>query len=359
MEQDPQAIQAVKERADKAAEFHSVLTKALTGSPSPLSILRTEIKGFVGEVDRQLRQQTDNEIRQELELVAVDLSEILQEIAGFTEDWARLVPKVAKWQPGEDPELLLEYQKRAEVLVRDFHKASRESLGKAIKKADQIGRGGTEMTKRRIIQNALARLSHACFEARNAWIVAASEVVPANNLELKALRDTLTRLTPRIEERREVHRTQVAKRLGEQAQVDRAATLKSLRDRVGQADAHYLELNRRAMAAMESVVSMDQTTIQTLEQRRAAVSAQLQKVEALRRESAESSAAVERLKKDERISMAGAVSYKPLEPILAGPFDLSKLNQAVGTGGAVALLVLMVTWASTRRRGPSKSSTQQ
>jgi hypothetical protein len=103
MEQDPQAIQAVKERADKAAEFHSVLTKALTGSPSPLSILRTEIKGFVGEVDRQLRQQTDNEIRQELELVAVDLSEILQEIAGFTEDWARLVPGISEAGGGAGP----------------------------------------------------------------------------------------------------------------------------------------------------------------------------------------------------------------------------------------------------------------
>ena len=359
MQKDTKAVQTVQERAGKAADFHVVLTQALMGSPSSLSILRTEIKGFIGEVDRQLRQQTDSEIRRELELVAVDLAEFLQQTAGFAEDWSRLLPKVAAWQPGADPELLLEYQKRAEVLVRGFHKASRVALGKAIKKADQIGRGGTEMTKRRIIQNALASLSHACFEARNEWIVTASEVVPANNLELKALRDALTKLTPRIEERREFHRAQVAQRLAKQRQTDRAATLSSLRARVGEADAHHRELNRRAMESMESMVSLDQTAIQTLEQRRAAVSAQHQKVEKLRRELEESSTAVARLKKDERISMAGAVNYEPLEPILAGEFDLSRLNRALGSGGVVALLVLLVAWASTRRRGRSDSATQR
>ena len=168
----------------------------------------------------------------------------------------------------------------------------------------------------------------------------------------------MTKLTPRLAERREIHRAQVAQRLVEQRRSDRAATLASLRTRVAEAEAYYRKLNRQAMAAMESMVSMDQMAIQTLEQRRASVSTQHQKVEKLRSELEGISATVARLKKDERISMAGAVNYEPLEPILAGPFDLSRLGGALGSGVAVALLVLVVAWASTRRRGRSDTATQ-
>ena len=352
MSDDPELMLAITERANKAREFHGVLTKAMSQSQTPLSKLLVSIRAFMDEVDEQLQKQTDSEIRRELELINENLSDHRDQAEEFSENWDLLGPKVAGWQPGDDPDLLLEYQKRAEVLVREFHAKSRVSLGLAIKQGDQIGRTGTEMAMRRVIQSALAKFSHVCFETRNEWILAASGVVPANNLELKALRITLVNLVPRIQERREAHKAEVAKKLVAQRDAEWTAELGRLKQELEDANQRQRELNGRMMAVMDDVAEKQQATQETLQARRDEVEGQQEVVAELDREWTRLVSHAQHLESGQEITMAGAVSYGSLKPVLPSQFDFEKIDRAAALGGGVAVAFILVFWFLSRPRRP-------
>ncbi len=352
----PRLSQMLQERSAKARSFHAALTDAMSEAQTPLTSLLANIGRFSREVDAQLDKQTDAEIRRELELVKVDLADYKEQTDAFIESWDLLTPKVARWKPEDPTDLLLEYQEKSETLVRDFHADSRVALASAIKKADEIGRGGKELAMRRIIQNALAKPSHACFEARKEWVRSASGVVPANHLELKALRDTLVKLTQRIEDKRRTHRVEVAAQLTEQRDADREIELQQLRARAEEAADDYRELSRLAMKAADAVIQSNEDAFASIEQRRAEIDAQRGRVVQLDREAAKLAVRVERLEDDEAISLAGALVYGPTEFEPPRQFDLARADVAGGAGGGVAILVVVLFWLLAPRRSVAPAS---
>ncbi|MFQ5412445.1 MAG: hypothetical protein ACE5EC_09095, partial [Phycisphaerae bacterium] len=142
MSTDRELVERMAERTAKARAFHEVLATAVSGSQTPLTTLLSSIDSFSSEVQRQLEIQTDPEILQELETVAVGLSDYARHAETYADQWDELAPKMASWTPTDDPDLLLEYQKQAETLVRTFYDQSRKSFGDVTSQADAIGRGG-------------------------------------------------------------------------------------------------------------------------------------------------------------------------------------------------------------------------
>lgn len=350
MASDRDLAERMAERDSKANEFHRVLTTAISGAQTPLTALLAGIDAFSSEVQRQLAIQTDPDIRRELEAIAVSLTDYTDRAETFADRWDELAPKVASWTPKSDPDLLLEYQKQAESLVRAFYDESRKAFGEVTKQADAIGRGGSEMTQRRIIHNSLQKLSHAGHAARNEWIESVDGVVPANNRELQALRDTLRNLASRIDQGRAVHRAAVEKELAQQRETLWAAGLDRLKTRVTTAEARFRDLSKQAMTAMESALKEDQTMIREMRTRRDEIDRQKETVSRLELDLRELDNQIDRLEAGEAISMAGAVRYEPAKPVARALFDWSRRTPALGLSGIVALLFTTLVWVLSRQR---------
>ncbi len=180
------------------------------------------------------------ELHRELEQVRRLLLDLQESAHAFATDWDQLAPKLASWTPAEltirqaadsptlqpttaDPlprgqeadepttpnylailtqgELLLEYHAAAEKLIYRFYEASKSKLAQAIQSADQIARHGEPLPTRRIIRDQLAKAGHNAHAARNDWILAAQDLIPANNLQLKSLGDDLENLLERFDPR--------------------------------------------------------------------------------------------------------------------------------------------------------------
>ncbi|MFH1417867.1 MAG: hypothetical protein ABII12_06235 [Planctomycetota bacterium] len=351
---DMELMQAVEERDANAGEFHSALTQAMSESQVPLSTLLTAISTIVSEVDKQLAAQPDKEIQREIEEVAVDLRDYLAQAEEFSMRWDDLAPKVGTWKNGGDADLLLEYQKKAESLIREFHAGSRKSFGDAAKKIDAIGRGGSEMTKRRVIQNQLLKASHACLEARNEWIIAARGAVPRYNLELKALRNAIRDITPRVTERRRHHQQRLAEQLLKARSDERVARGQRLQERESDAVQRHQQLSDRFLKLDAAVAEGDAGFDAELQQRQRDLREQEDTVARLRRELATTDREMQRLSGSEEVSLAGVVSYRSLAPLVPSRFDPEKRAGAAAVGGTAAVLLMFGAWVLTR----TKRSTQ-
>ncbi|MBK8270305.1 MAG: hypothetical protein IPK83_19215 [Planctomycetes bacterium] len=200
------------------------------------------------------------------------------------------------------------------------------------------------MTQRRIIQAQLAKHAQSCFEQRNEWTVAASEVVPANNPELKALRSALVGLTPRIDEGRARIRDDVAKQLAEKRKNDWLAEETRLKDVVSKAEVAHRTLAQQAMAAMQTALNVDDSTIKALQARREEIAAQQEVISGLERDVAEHLARVARLKTATSVNMAGLATYQSLESPTIASFDTTRLNAGLSLGAGVTLLMMFVIY---------------
>ena len=351
---DVKLMQAVEQRDVKARDFHRVLTGAMSASETPLTSMLATLEGFCVEVKKQLAEQSDEAIRRELELVAFDLEDYRDNVMRFSREWDELAPKVAAWNVGCSPDVLIEYQQKAETLVRRLHKQSRNSLGATVNKTDAIGRGGSEMTKRRIIQSALMKLAHACDEARTKWIVSAWGVVPANHLELKALRGAILDLTPRIEERRQYHREKLVEHLAEARTDERAARMRQLEDQLAEATRQHQELSDQYLKVDSALSQSDEQLSAELERRREEIQKKREDITHFEKEETALSDQIELVRAADKVNLAGAVTYRSLEPLLPNRFNLDKSNGAVALGGAVALLFVFSVWLVSRTRQSSQ-----
>lgn len=353
---DAELVQAMQQRDSQAREMHRVLTEAMSKSQIPLARLLTEINSLASAAVQELADQTDKEIRRELEQITVDIGDYQRQAEAFSRSWDEIAPKVAAWKAGGDAELLREYQGKVETLIRGFHSESGRSFGSAAAKADSIGRGGSEMTKRRIIQSRLLKASRECLEARNEWIMAARGVVPRYNLELKALDEAIGDLAPRIEQRRAQHRAKLAEHLEKLRTDERAAESQRLHARVNEAARQYQLLSDEFLKA-DSLSTADADLAQGFQKQQAQIDDQEKLLARLDGEAADVQREIERLQGSAEVSLSDAVTYSAGEPIVPGRLEPRRLNRAFTFGGAVAGVFLMGYWVTTgmqlRRRFPA------
>ena len=251
----------------------------------------------------------------------------------------------------------MEYQGKAEELVRELHKQSLLWLGAAGAKADAIGRQGSEMTKRRIIQSALLDVAHSCDEARKSWLLAARDVVPANNLELKALRNAINDLTPRIERRRESHRAKLVEHLGKVRADEWVAREQQLRSESADATRRHQELSEQFLKVDSALSEDDRQAEAELRDRRDAIRVRMAELAELERDVVATGGQIEILRAGRPVDVAGTVSYQSLAPILPSRFDLEKSRAAVGLGGILAGMFMFGTWLLSRPRRPVPGGT--
>jgi hypothetical protein len=348
-------VQALDQRDAKAREFHRALTEAMSASQTPLTAMLAVLDEFLAEVKRQLAMQHDQEIRGELEQVAMDLADCRQQAEAFSIGWDELAPKVAAWRAGGSPDLLIEYQKKIESLVRGLYRQSGTTLGAAGRKVDAIGRGGSEMTKRNIIHDALLKLAYACDQARMNWVDAAKDAVPANNLELKGLRNAIQDLTPRIEARQDYHRQRLVEHLGKVRAEERTARLQQMRLQLAEATGRHQELSEAYLETDSALSQQDEQLQAELRLRREKIQTKRDQVAKLQRDETALGTRIELVRAARKLSLAGAASYQPLEAVLPGDLRLENLNEAIGLGGGVAVLFAFGVWFASR---PKRSSRQ-
>jgi len=353
---DVELSRAMQDRAAKAAAMHGLLATVMSGSMDGLDQMLQRIDDMVVEVREQLKQQSHPEIRRELELLASDLSEYAALAGTFATDWRRLAGRVEGWRAGDGSEMVIEFQHEAEKLVRGFHGEGRLPFSAAAEKADAIGREGAEMTKRRVLQSTLTRLAHRCLDGGNDWILAARLVVPRYNKPLKAVRDSIIDLSPRIEEWKAEHRSELIKELTLARQNEHRRQLAELRSGVEAAERRHVDVTKQFLNADEAA-QLTETIGDDMTE--------------LRRQADEEKAAIARLRAmvdttNVRINRALETGVIPepspavyrAEPAIRTPMlDLRKRNSAAVIGLAVAALFIVVGWSAfPARRRPSRAS---
>jgi chromosome segregation ATPase len=331
LDKDDEIVQAMNQQQSKAIEFQAVLKTAMNKAHAPIPELTASIETMVAETQRQITAQTDKDIRDELEKIAAELADYREQAVTFCQNWDDLAPRIESWKGGADPKLLLEYQEKAEKLIRDFHTASRTSFGQAAKRADEIAAGGSEMTKRRIIQSVLKSLALSALKARNAWTIAARDVVPQYNVELKAMRQAIQDLAPRIDESRAAHKQKLAATLGQQRVQDHQSQLLKLRDQVEAAHRSHQQLSDEFMK-MDTASTLDETAAGEIQKQHDLIETRKGEIAALENRAGQLQAEIEKLEKSHQGHSAESVSYAALDPIRPAIFDFKKKDVAGGIG---------------------------
>lgn len=348
---DTELMLAMQQRDAKARDFHAVLLESMSQTQLPLATLLTTIEDLAADTERLIKDQADEAIRAELEEISLQLREYSDQAQDFSRSWDALAPKVAAWRAGGDAELLLEYQQKAELLIRDFHAASKKTMNAAGDKVGAIASGGEEMTKRRVVQSQLQAAVNASSEVRNEWIIAAQGVLPRYNKELLALQGAIEDLTPRIDELRRHHRERLAEHLLKAAQDDYAANLQALRTAKEEAARRHQKLSNEYVRVDEEATIPPELQAER-RTKLAEISRQRETIEVIERRITSLQNEIERLGGTEEITMAGTATFKPLPPHSPGPFDFGKAQAAVGTGGGVGILYVLITWFALRpKRG--------
>lgn len=344
---DADLVQAMEQQKAHARRFHRVLSSAMSGAQAPITTLLSTADDFVAKLDEQQSTQTDKDIIEELERIRIDLAEYRDQVAGFAGVWDDLAPKVAGWLQAGGTDALLEYQQRCDDVVRAFEKGSGESLGRAARGIEGLGRSGSEMTKRTILRNLLADLAHKTDDARQSLLGSAIATVRANNAELATLRRTLKDLDARIVGRRSYHDTTLAQHLVKVRADEREARIARLRKTLNDATERR-DQAQLAFLAIDERVTEDQALDAEVGRRRAAIGEQEEKAAAYRLEMGGIEKEMERVRSDRTISLAGALTYRPVEAVESALVDLDRLNAAVGWGLGAVVLTLLALWIVVR-----------
>jgi hypothetical protein len=347
---DEELTQAIEQQAAKAVELQSTLGEAIEKSKESMGTLLSSVESIEAKVQEHLKGQTDDDIRRELEQVATQLAEYHAQTDHFATEWEELGPKIESWHSGADPAMLLEYQEKAETLVRDYYGNSRLSFSAAADKADQIGREGSEMTQRRIIQNSLQRLAHQSLEARNAWIVAARAVVPRYNVELKAGRDAVRDLTPRIDELKQRRKEKLIRQLAETRSERQKTKLAQLNAAVETATRHYQELSDEFLKSDAQVAEAAQKASTETLQTKNEVQEKRDRLASLLSEAKQLDDEIMRVRESGAANAPEVARYASLDSILSPAFDFQKQDQALEFGGAAAVIFIVVGLIVTSRK---------
>ncbi|HVP10562.1 MAG TPA: hypothetical protein VMV94_05150, partial [Phycisphaerae bacterium] len=348
---DGELMQAVEQRDAKARELHKVLTEAMSQSQTPLAALLASINELASEVDQQIADQTDKDIRRELEEIAVTLKDYRRYAEVFSRNWDELAPKVGSWKAGGDADLLLEYQKKAEMLIREFHSQSGESSKTAGAKTDAIAQGGSEMTMRRVIHGRLRKALLACQQARNDWILAARGAVPRYNLGLKALEDAIHDLTPRIEQRRKYHKDKLVEQLMKARGDERAAESQRLLENREEATRQYQRLSDE-FVKLDTEATGDEAARAEAQQKQIQIREQEERISRLDREAQAIQQEIDRLQGDGDVSLAGSASYEQLAASPPDRLESRRLHQGLKLGGVSTAVSFIVFFAISGLRRP-------
>ncbi len=362
------------------------------------------------------------ELRQELEQVRLLLLDLQESAHAFATDWDQLVPKLASWTPAESTvrraaepdapqpppaapasaamdsaktqvpnyleivtqgELLLEYQAAAEKLIYQFYESSKSKLALAIDRADQIARHGEPLPTRRIIRAQLTKAGHKAFAARNDWILAAQDLIRANNLQLKSLGDELGNLLQRFDPRDArrggaagpqsddastaflpVARREAAALHADRRQQEYEETLTRLQSECDAAEQRRDHLNQVLIKALDrerSRQSQRASRNESLRESQTALANLEQDAAALGAEIAELAKSLGGNGADASLSGAGPSEphYEPLPPLRPSTLDRSRLSVAVPSGAAVAVaFVLAAAFLGPSRRRPARDPAQ-
>jgi DNA repair exonuclease SbcCD ATPase subunit len=318
----------------------------------PFGGLLASIEGWLAEARKQVEEQSNEEILRELNLLVVDITDYLQQARSFEQEWGDLKPKVQAWQAGGDVDALIEYQKKAEAIIRDFHSKSRQTFGEAVKKSDDLARSGSEMTQRRVIHSVMTGLAHTSLAERNKWTVAARSVVPRYNLRLKGLLGAVNDVSPRISERKTFHRSRLTEELSIARAAERQDALQRLRTDLEAA-------HRRHQQASDEYLKLDTGTA-AVEQANDAVQRKKAELADIKSQSSDLEVAIARLDADiarlQESSASGKITpaeYQAFPPAIATGFDARTVRQAVLLGAVVAAIFIVCVAILSRRRRSS------
>jgi hypothetical protein len=306
------------------------------------------------KANEHLKEQTDEEIRRQLEQIITDITEYRAQTSAFTAAWEELAPKIESWSEGGDATILLEYQNRAETLVREYYGNSRLTFSAAADKADAIGREGAEMTKRRIIQNSLQRLAHHSLDARNRWILAARGVAPRYNVELKASQETVRDLMPRIDELKEQQKEKLVRQLTDARNGEHKVRLAALQEAVDNATRRHESLSDDFLKL--DAGSADETAgAAEAQELKTQIQSLRDEIAKREKEVAEMDAEIARVESAGSISAPAVAKYAALDSTLTPVFDLGKKNRAIGYGAGTAVFFILIglVVAASRRNQPA------
>ena len=348
---DPDLAQAIAEERTRARDFHGVLSRAMSQTQGPMAALLTSVERFVAEIDKQRRTQTDQEILRDVEQIAVDLTDFAAHATTFAEGWDDLAPKVAAWKPAENNDVLLEYQKHGDELVRAFDKQGSETLFRVATGIDALDRGGAEPTKRKNVKTALLELVHHTDKARQDLLFEAVGVVQANNLELRALANTIRGLGDRIRRQRSAHDKALAAHLIRVRRDERNGRIQSRRDALAEAGAVHDE-KQRAFMAIDNRVTADEAIRSQAERLRREIDKQAATAAGIRRDIGQIDTEIERVKKSRTVSMAGAAEYRPIEVDPPADYRDTRMQAVLIWGIGAALFTLFAMWVATRAPKP-------
>ena len=339
---DVELSQAIDHQKTKAQEFHVALADAMSKSDGPFRELMKDLDEWDAGIKKQLEEQTDKEIKQELQLMLTDLTDYRTQARAFESSWNELIPKVVGWQSA-DPEILLEYQKAAESLIRDFHSKSRDVFAQAAEKADKIGRSGSEMTKRRVLQGIMTGYSHTSLDARNQWTIAARRVVPLYNVELKALKAAIVDVGPRIKERTAFHRQHLSDELAKATTDERQTRLQKLRADLESATRRHQKLSDEFLKVDEAA-TQDEKAVAGLQQQRDSLAGMKRDAAAAESALAQMDRELDQLRSARQSGKTPAVTYAAMPAILPPTFNLEDSRKAIALGAGASILFIAGIW---------------
>ncbi len=348
-EGDVELRQALEHQQTKATQLHAVVLSAMSKSVVPFAGLLTSIDVWLMEIRKQVDAQSDKDIKKELEMLAVDVTDYLQQARHFEQQWNELQPKVEAWRAGGEAEALAEYQKQAETLIRDFHAKSRNTFAEAAKKSDDLSRGGTEMAQRRILQSSMTRFAHDSLAARNTWTIAARGVVPRYEVELKTLLSAVADVGPRIAERKAHHRERLADQLMKVRADEHHARHERMKADLDAATHRHEQLSDEFLKA-ERAATASAASVATIEPQKKAVATARQQVADLEAAIASLAHEIERVPTSGTAVHAGSIRYDRLGISESPTFDLSKVRQAIALGAVVSCMFVVCVWVLSRNR---------
>jgi len=163
---------------------HAEMLEVVSGLKAPLPEIIDGVQRLKSDIERLLKSASSEDIRRDLEAIALKSDDLAQDFASFESEWNRLAPLIESWSEADDLDLLLEYQGKAENVVRATNKAAYRDLQDLIRMKEGLDNQGSNMTQRRNIQTQLASSINDFNQQWGPFFDQAVQIVAAENKTL-------------------------------------------------------------------------------------------------------------------------------------------------------------------------------
>lgn len=346
---DAQLNQKMAQCEAYAKDLHGQLVKCLDAASAPLANYEKTITGFRGQVDARRKEQRDREILQQLEQIAVDATDLRDQIRGFSSELAELTPKIRKWNGG-DVRLLMEYQRAAEDLILRLDTESRGTWGQIGKQIDEINQGGSEPTQRNVIYRSLKKAATLSSEAFLGMTNQLAAIVTGNNKNILTLRRSIRDLSEGIAQKQAVHDEALLKHLTAIRADQYSTRINKLREDRDAAQKRKDIANSAFQQRIEEAIANDKAATDRIASLRKKRDEQDERVRALDQEMLAMDSEASSIKKDGRTGLDRVSEFKVEPPSSFASIDRNRAFKAAGVGGLVAVMFLAFSALSVSNR---------